>query len=227
MNLLDEHLRRDFVALLAAGRERCDSDSMTTDDETHLGKIDASFRKPHEPILGAGATVEEFWAWAYSDLLANATRGVLAEFLVTRALDAVKEPRDIWAPFDVTDRAGTTIEVRSTGYLQSWEQGHLSNIALHCAPTRLLDPVTRDYVAERRRQAKLYVLCVLTPTDANTIDPLDTSQWDFYVVPTAFLDAQYPEAKSIRLAVLRKTRYGTPFRYGQLADAVHRLGEPG
>lgn len=31
-------------------------------------------------------TVKEFWSWAYSDLLNNTYRGVLAEFLVYKAL---------------------------------------------------------------------------------------------------------------------------------------------
>lgn len=34
----------------------------------------------------AGISVTEFWSWAYSDLLNNTGRGVLAEFLVKSAL---------------------------------------------------------------------------------------------------------------------------------------------
>lgn len=37
-----------------------------------------------EPIHGAGesltSTLHDFWSWAYSDLLSNALRGVLAEY---------------------------------------------------------------------------------------------------------------------------------------------------
>lgn len=32
--------------------------------------------------VGTGMTVNDFWAWAYSDLLNNTYRGVMAEFLV-------------------------------------------------------------------------------------------------------------------------------------------------
>ncbi len=31
---------------------------------------------------GAGISVKDFWSWAYSDLLNNTQRGVMAEFLV-------------------------------------------------------------------------------------------------------------------------------------------------
>lgn len=34
---------------------------------------------------GIGITVSDFWSWAYSDLLNNTYRGVLAEFLVYAA----------------------------------------------------------------------------------------------------------------------------------------------
>lgn len=34
----------------------------------------------------SGITVNEFWSWAYSDLLNNTYRGVLAEFLVEKSL---------------------------------------------------------------------------------------------------------------------------------------------
>ena len=33
----------------------------------------------------SGITVNEFWSWAYSDLLNNTYRGVLAEFLVEKS----------------------------------------------------------------------------------------------------------------------------------------------
>ena len=36
----------------------------------------------------SGATRGDFWRWAYSDLTANAVRGVFAEYLVACALDA-------------------------------------------------------------------------------------------------------------------------------------------
>jgi len=40
-----------------------------------------------------GATVGDFWSWAYSDMLSNVIRSVYAEFLVASALGFTHEPR--------------------------------------------------------------------------------------------------------------------------------------
>lgn len=39
--------------------------------------------------------VSEFWSWAYSDLLNNTLRGVLAEFLVKKSLSFLPPPEKI------------------------------------------------------------------------------------------------------------------------------------
>lgn len=41
---------------------------------------------------GAGFTVNDFWSWAYSDLLNNTLRGVLAEFLVEKSMQPNTPP---------------------------------------------------------------------------------------------------------------------------------------
>ncbi|WP_432794029.1 hypothetical protein [Rhodococcus ruber] len=43
----------------------------------------------HESGRLLGQQLRDFWAWAYSDLLGNAMRGVLAEYLVGTALGCV------------------------------------------------------------------------------------------------------------------------------------------
>ena len=39
-----------------------------------------------------GISVSEFWSWAYSDLLNNTLRGVLAEFLVKKSFSFLPPP---------------------------------------------------------------------------------------------------------------------------------------
>ena len=41
-------------------------------------------------------TVLDFWKWAYSDLLDNAQRGILAEYLVANALNLQNTIRTNW-----------------------------------------------------------------------------------------------------------------------------------
>jgi hypothetical protein len=60
------------------------------------------FRDPNEPIPGLdGRTVGEFWQWAYSDVLSNRNRSILAEFIVGVALDVVDKPRVEWDAADL------------------------------------------------------------------------------------------------------------------------------
>ena len=41
---------------------------------------------------GAGISVKDFWSWAYSDLLNNTQRGVMAEFLVYSSFKSEDPP---------------------------------------------------------------------------------------------------------------------------------------
>ena len=46
-------------------------------------------------------TLLDFWQWSSSDLLSNATRGVLAEYIVGLALDCVGGTRREWDAADL------------------------------------------------------------------------------------------------------------------------------
>ncbi len=52
--------------------------------------IQIQFKSSDEPFSlhgkPSGATLGDFWSWAYSDCINNTTRGVLAEFVVAKAL---------------------------------------------------------------------------------------------------------------------------------------------
>lgn len=80
-----------------------------------------------------GISVSEFWSWAYSDLLNNTLRGVLAEFLVKKSF-SFYPPREIlrtdWTPYDLASPSGRRIEVKSAAYLQSWTEDYFSHIIL-------------------------------------------------------------------------------------------------
>jgi hypothetical protein len=48
----------------------------------------------------------------------------------------------------------------------------------------------------------VYVFALLAARNKATVDPLDLTQWEFYVLPTKVLEAQCPSQKTIRLASL-------------------------
>ena len=74
-------------------------------------------------FVGLDATVVDFWRWAFSDLRDNTARGVLAEFLVASALGRTDTRRKGWDNFDVQTATGVRVEVKASGYLQSWGAG--------------------------------------------------------------------------------------------------------
>lgn len=135
-----------------------------------------------EVFAGLDATVRDFWSWGMSDLRNNTLRGVVAEFLVARAVGAQAPYRVEWDPFDVLTPDGVRIEVKSGAYLQSWEQKRPSRIVFSGLSARLLDPVTGAYSVERGYNADVYVFAVQTAQAHDVLDVLDTTQWEFYVL---------------------------------------------
>jgi len=145
-----------------------------------------------------------FWQWSVSDLVSNATRGRLAEFLVARALGINVDVRDEWDAYDLETSSGIKIEVKSAAYLQTWFQPKFSIISFRVQKTREWNRVTNKQSAEIKRQADVYVFALLAHKDKSTIDPLDVDQWEFYVLPTRMLDERKRSQHSITLNSLQK-----------------------
>jgi len=178
---------------------------MTTNGERpNLGPIDCRRLVGREPFHVSGETlgfdVLAFWRWSTSDLVSNATRGVLAEYLVARALGISDGcVREEWAECDLEAPDGTLVEVKSAAYIQSWHQEHLSRVSFRVPETRGWDRETNRQDDDPRRKADVYVFALLDHKDQATLDPLDVSQWQFYVLPTYVLDERGRSQHSITL----------------------------
>ena len=71
-------------------------------------------------------TLHDFWTWSFSNILSNATRGVLAEFIVATATGInIKNVREEWKPNDLETPDHITLEIKSAAYLQTWFQKRL------------------------------------------------------------------------------------------------------
>lgn len=71
----------------------------------------------------------DFVMWYSSDLLDISIRGPLAEFIVAQALEIdFTEARSDNQGFDLRYK-GNCLEIKSSAYLQSWEQTRPSNIS--------------------------------------------------------------------------------------------------
>jgi len=145
--------------------------------------------------------VLSYWQWANADLLTNRQRGIVAEYIVASALNLTSEPREEWDAYDLVTEEGLKIEVKSSAYIQSWEQEKFSTISFGIQPTvKWNEDGTRS--TEKIRQADVYIFCVLAHQDEDTIDPLNLDQWDFYILNTDVLNNEVGEQKTIALSSL-------------------------
>lgn len=165
-------------------------------------------------------TVLDFWRWSTADLMSNATRGILAEFIVGTALGVTGEIREEWAPIDLTYKE-TPIEVKGAGYLQAWGQDKLTVPKFGVTKAQYYDRTTGEYCGERRRHAVLYVFCLHHCCDAMQVNPLDLDQWSFYVTPTSLLEQHFPTADVMSLRQLEKVG-ASPVSYSCLREVVDR-----
>lgn len=164
-----------------------------------------------------------FWQWSASDLLSNATRGVLAEYIVASALGTAGGVRGEWDAYDLLTESGLKVEVKSAAYLQSWRHEKLSEIRFDIRPTRKWDAKTNELSAEIKRQADVYVFCVLAHKKKNSVDPLDMEQWQFHVLPASELNKSCGGQKTIGLRSLLKLR-PSRVRYEEIASCVEEMG---
>lgn len=148
---------------------------------------------------------QEFWEWAYDDLLTNTTRGVLAEYIVATALGIDDDKRREWANHDL-EFGDIGIEVKSAAYVQTWEQTRPSEITFSIRTAHGWDDSSKTRADNAKRSAAVYVFCLLEGEDRDTIDPLDLAHWTFYVLSTSELDRQVPMQKTIRLGSLKALR---------------------
>ncbi len=146
----------------------------------------------------SGTTVNDFWSWAYSDVLVNTNRSCLAEFLVGAALGITDGIRIEWDAYDLKYQ-GYPIEVKSSAYVQSWLQSKPSTIKFDIAKKLPWFAESNTFGPEKTRSAFLYVFCLLGEIDKTKANPLNVAQWKFYVIASKRIDEEYGNAKSIGL----------------------------
>ena len=174
-----------------------------------LEAIQSSKKTGQESFIFEGKetnhNVLSFWQWSNSDLLGNSLRGILAEYIVASAIGVLQKPREEWEAYDLVSLEGLKIEIKSSSYLQSWEQNKFSKILFGIKPTVTWQNDDKKR-AGLKRQADLYVFCVLSHKDKDTVNPLDLSQWDFYLLKTAILNEFSLTQKTITLPSLLKLK---------------------
>lgn len=167
-----------------------------------------------------GSTIGDFWSWAYSDIRSNRNRGIFAEYLVGVALDVIDQPRVEWDAYDLSYR-NRYIEVKASGYVQSWQQTRSSVISFGIAPKLAWDAATNTYALIPVRTSDCYVFCLHDERNADTADVLNLAQWKFFVIATTLLKERMGGQKSIRLGPLEKMCH--PIGYQELKREVDHI----
>lgn len=162
-----------------------------------------------------------FWQWSSSDLVSNALRGVLAEYIVASALGENKTHRVEWDDYDIETTAGIKIEVKSSAFIQTWNQAKLSSIQFGIRPTANWDYQMNARSTENIRQADVYVFCLLAHKEQSTIDPLNMNQWQFYILSSDRLNQSVEAQKTITLSSLLRL-HPIAATYFELPSAIEK-----
>ncbi|WP_146190437.1 hypothetical protein [Palleronia abyssalis] len=148
----------------------------------------------------------EFAFWAVGDINSNTKRGMLAEYIVGKALGCLTEHQDAWHSSDLLYR-GFAIEVKSSGFGTPpfW-------------PTKL-PPVPKFDIAERKwawsnttgafvgdgtpkRHADHYVFAYTLAKEIGEFAPFHTDGWRFVVCSEQDIARSYGAQKSVSLTSL-------------------------
>lgn len=160
-----------------------------------LNAIEPKKRSSVDPFINIdGVDLRKFWEWAYSSLLTNVVRGVIAEFLVAHKLGITETEEDIrkeeWDPYDL-DYCGKKIEIKSASYIQTWKQEKCSEIKFNIAKKKSWDRKTNEWSNTKQRNCDIYVFCLLA--EKCKPDPTNVQHWKFYVVDTKTLNEKYKD----------------------------------
>ena len=175
-----------------------------------------------ETILSDGnpvhpeASMLNFWKWYASGILTNTIRGGLAEYIVALAVQDVRvfnDIQEVWDSYDLCmlDEINSDeikIEVKASGYIQSWYQKNgESTPKFGIGRKEVYFSDTATYSPDKIRAADIYVFCLYKPRDTISVEmlnPLEVSQWDFYILPTAILEREKPDESQISLRQLEQ-----------------------
>jgi len=203
-------------------------DCSTTTELLSVSKFHKSGKEPfHYNFKKLDFSLEQFWQWGYSDIIGNTVRGILAEYIVAKASGLTEKVRTEWDAFDLLTEKGLKIEVKSASYIQTWYQKKYSEITFSIRKTKYWDENTNLLAQESKRQADIYVFCLLKHKVQETLNPLDLNQWDFYILPSSVIDKEMGDSKRITSKKLMslapvKSNFGNLKKNIELSDEGKR-----
>lgn len=172
---------------------------------------------PHQTIEGlSGLSVQDFWVWAYADLLTASIRNAFAEFLVGFALGSLSQPR-AWVQRRGLAYRGHRVDVRAAAYVQSEPQQR---------PSRIRYAITSDPAADADAPpVDVVVFCLFAYADTSDKNAardaiLDSANWIFFVVPAPAVTAARASQKMVGLRWLGQHASGGPVPFAFLQERI-------
>lgn len=148
--------------------------------------------------------VKDFVNWAYGNLLDNTTRGVVAEYLVHKALNSSTTNRINWDGYDILYK-NIKIEVKASGYIQHWnKKGQYSKIRFDISKKNPWLAEHNKWLGRVCRYSDIWIFCVHKEKDFDQANALDESQWIFYCTTSKWLDKNFADQKNVSLKVIIK-----------------------
>jgi hypothetical protein len=195
------------------------------EEKSYLGIIQKKLKTGREELTfnktNIGKTLLDFWKWSVSDIISNSTRGKFAEFIIANAMGIdITEVRDEWSAFDLISPEGIKIEVKSSAYMQSWNQKKESIISFSIKRSLRWDPETNRQEKQKKIQADVYAFCLLKPRNKIGLNPLDLNQWGFYILTAKEIENYKRSQHSITLTSLKKLT--EEITYNQIRDVIIR-----
>ena len=165
-----------------------------------------------------GLTMLDFWRFKYSNIFN--LQEVIAEFLVAKALGRdVSDNDEYWTLFDIKYR-GKRIEVKETSYYHTWNEGKTVSQQRVFGIEKANSSYENDSIENRyERQCDVYVFCLNNGDTKEESNPLELNNWEFYVVPTEFINEHCGDNKTISLGRVRNLGFQAK-RYDEIKAAV-------
>lgn len=166
--------------------------------------------------------LKDFWSFQYSNIYS--LHGEIAEFVVARALGITEaQNSEYWTLWDIT-YGDVKIEVKATAYFHLWNKdGKVSKqrtFSIAKANGSYDSEIAGN--SELKRQNDIYVFCLINGETMETANPLDLDNWEFYVVPTLFLDEHCGDNKKITLGRIRNFGFEC-VKYNNLKDEIDKV----
>lgn len=149
-------------------------------------------------------SLKDFWQYQYHNIYN--LQQYIAEYIVGKALGLERaQNTEYWTLYDILYR-NTRIEIKETSYYHPWNEGKKVSHQRMFSIAKANSSYEDEDVAHNRfeRQNDIYVFCVLNGETREESYPLELNNWEFYIVPTTFINENCGDNKKISLGRIRK-----------------------